>query len=86
MILPTKHLDLETSVVRVAAAVLQAVAQDLVVPYSELDQFVRSTVGESARLNLAPALGLLYLVGRLDYDADADAVIGLSRHAEAAAL
>lgn len=79
MIVPTKYLDLDTSIVRVAALTLATVREAGAVPYRELDERVEFEFGEQARLNIPPALGLLFTLGQLDYDAKADVVVGLKR-------
>jgi hypothetical protein len=81
MIRPTKYLDLNTCVLRVAAIVLSELRLSRAMPLDELDAIVRSRAGESARFNFLPALSFLFLTGKLDYDDDADAVL-LSKEQE----
>lgn len=75
MIRPTKYLDLNTCVLRVAAIMLSELRLSRAMPLNELDAIIRSRVGDSARFNFLPALSFLFLVGKLDYDDDADAVL-----------
>ena len=77
MIRPTKYLDLDTCVLRVAAIVLSELQLSRVVPLDELDIIVRSRAGEAARFNFLPALSFLFLVGRLDYDDNSDTILFL---------
>ena len=77
MIVPTKYLDLDTSLIRVAALTLSTLREMGAVPYRELNQRVEDELGDDARLNLPPALGLLYTLGQIDYDPGADAVVSL---------
>jgi hypothetical protein len=74
MIRPTKYLDLDTCVLRVAAVVLEEICGSSAMPIGEVTSRVCSRLGDTARLNLMPALGLLYLLGVLDYHDEADAV------------
>lgn len=76
MIFPTKYLDLDTSLIRVAAFILATLSHESAVHYQELDQNIASELGEAARINLTPALGLLFTLGKLDYDTDADVIVG----------
>lgn len=77
MILPTKYLDLDSSVLRVSAVVLRAMADGRATPFDEVDAAVRERAGSEARLNLVPALNFLFLAGKVDYDEDADAFVSL---------
>ena len=75
MIRPTKYLDLNTCVLHIAAIVLSELQLSRAIPLDELDAIVRSRAGDAARFNFLPALSFLFLVGKLDYDDNADAVL-----------
>ena len=52
-------------------------------PLPELEERVLSEAGDDARLNLVPALNVLFLLGRIDYDDDADAIVLLADEGKA---
>jgi hypothetical protein len=68
-------MDLKTSVLNIAAEILAELQRIRIISLEELDELIQSRVNESARVNFVPALSLLYLMGRIDYDSDADVVI-----------
>jgi len=82
MIRPTKYLDLNTCVLRTAAVMLSELQQSQAILLNELDMIVRSRIGETARFNFLPALSFLFLVGKLDYDDNADALFSLDDRRE----
>ena len=75
MILPTKYLDLETSVLRIAAFMLEETRREPVIRLPALAERVDSFAAGHARFNFFPALNLLYLSGQIEYDEDADVLI-----------
>lgn len=75
MIQPTKYMDLQSSVLNVAAEILQELQATRAIALDELDGLIRSRLGDSARFNFLPALNLLFLSGRLHYDESSDAVV-----------
>jgi hypothetical protein len=83
MIRPTKYLDLRVCVIRLATLMLSELSAARALPLPELEARVLDEAGDSARLNLVPALNLLFLLGRVDYDDEADAVVMLTEGAKA---
>jgi len=77
MIRPAKYLDLETCVVRVAALVIEELRASSILPLTELTARICSRLGDASRPNILPALGLLFLLGKLDYHDEGDAVYGI---------
>ena len=75
MIQPTKYMALEESVINVSAAILSELFRTKFIALNDLDGLIRARLGESARFNFLPAINLLYLTGKLDYDEASDAVI-----------
>lgn len=74
MIRPTKYLDLRTSVINVSTVIIEALLQSRRVTLTELDETVQIQVGPDARVNFLPALSLLFLLGKVDYDLSIDVV------------
>jgi hypothetical protein len=75
MIRPTKYLNLNTCVLRIAAQILLELRDARIIPLDELDATIRSQIGDTARFNFIPALSFLFLLGKLDYDDKADVVV-----------
>lgn len=75
MIQPTKYMALEECVINVSAAILLELFQTKVIALNDLDGLIRARLGESAKFNFLPAVNLLYLTGKLDYDEASDAII-----------
>lgn len=79
MIRPTKYMDLDSSVLNVAANLLLEMKTHPAVSLDELHGIVLTRMGEPASVNFLPALTLLYAVGKVDYDDTADAIYLLKR-------
>lgn len=67
MITPQKHMNLDVSVLRVAASMLKEVKKRRVIEFRQLRQKVVKSIGPDVDLVFLPALSLLYLLGRLEY-------------------
>lgn len=67
MLIPKKHLNLDVSVLRVSAIMLQELKKRGVVGFERLREKVIKRVGPDGELVFLPALNLLYLLGVLDY-------------------
>ena len=74
MIYPTKYIDLDTCVLRIAALILHELRQSSAIPVDELDHLVRSNIGDSARFNFLSTLNFLFLLGQIDYDEKSDTI------------
>jgi hypothetical protein len=84
VIRPAKYLDLTTSVVRIAAIVLEELQRRRSIHLRDLSDRIQAEVGERGLVNLIPSLNLLYLLGCLDYDGERDVVQSLVRPGSAA--
>jgi hypothetical protein len=78
MILPTKYLDLQVSVLRLAAFILEELAREPIVKLPDLAARVEEFAGERARFNFFPTLNLMFLAGQLDYDISGDLIVAPS--------
>lgn len=78
MIRPTKYMQVQTCSLRVAAIILANTRRLSAVPLAEIEDYVAHALGEPARVNVHPAINLLYLLGVIEYDSDADALVYLS--------
>jgi hypothetical protein len=79
MIIPSKHLDLERSVLRVSSEVLRALRKRRVMSHDALVRFIRGKVGDDGDIVVFPALNFLYLLGRLEYHIKTDTFEYLER-------
>lgn len=73
MIVPTKHLDLDRSLLRVSSEVLRFMKKKRIASYPAVVQFVKSKIGDDGDIVIGPALNFLFLIGRLEYRIKTDA-------------
>ena len=67
MIRPSKHLDLDRSVLRVMSVILYALRRRRMMEYDAVVRLIRTKVGDDGDVVVAPALNFLFLVGRIQY-------------------
>lgn len=67
MLTPRKHLDLNTSLLRVSAIMLKELHKRGVIEMAILKQRVVRRVGSNGELMFLPALNFLYLLGKVEY-------------------
>jgi hypothetical protein len=75
MIRPVKYFDLNSCVLNVAAFVVNELKQSGAMPLRELNEIVTARLGETAKFSFFSALSFLFLLGKLDYNGEVDAVI-----------
>jgi hypothetical protein len=75
VLLPTKHLDLNTCVFSTAVRVLSLLRGETAVKYDSLCTTLQEELGAIANVQFPLALSLLYLMGLAEYDEQADAVM-----------
>ena len=74
MLAPEKHLDLDTSVLRVSSLMLKELQKKGVVELEKLRGLVRRRAGDDAELSFSPSLSLLFLLGLIEYHLKNDTV------------
>jgi len=74
MLAPKKHLNLDVSVVRIAAIVLRELQRRGVMEFERLRATFVRRIGLDGDLSFLPALSFLYLVGRIEYHLHNDMV------------
>ena len=74
MLLPRKHLDLDTSVIRISAIMLRELGRKGVIEFEKLRATVIRRVGADGELMFLPALNFLYLIGKVEYHLKNDTV------------
>ena len=67
MLTARKHLDLDTSVLRLCSIVLKELTKRGVMELEKLRAIVVKRVGPDGDLQFIPALNLLFLLGCLEY-------------------
>lgn len=79
MIRPTKHLNLDTCVLRAAAVLLSRLHDERLCRFSDLRASLES-FGEDAEPIFMPTLHFLFLLGRIDYHPQTDSFEYLELH------
>ena len=74
MLTPRKHLDLDTSVLRISGLLLKEIQKRGVVEFEKLRTLVLRRTGPDGELAFFPALDLLFLLGRVDYHLKNDTI------------
>jgi hypothetical protein len=72
MLKPTKHLNLDTSVLYVSALLLKWLSRYRLMTYSDLYHRLENQLGIDARTVFLPTLSYLFLIKRLDYHGKTD--------------
>ena len=72
MLSPTKHLDLDRSVLWVSGIILSELKRRRVLSFEAVRKLIKRRVKDDNDIVLIPALSFLYLVGRLDYHLKTD--------------
>jgi len=72
MLIPSKHLDLEKSVIRVASEIVADLRRNRMMRYEAVVRLVKRRTGDDSDAILAPALSFLFLFGRIEYHAKND--------------
>lgn len=74
MLSAKKHLNLDTSVIRIAAIMLRELGRKGVVEFEKLRALVIRRVGPDGDVMFLPALSFLFLVGKVEYHLKNDTV------------
>lgn len=69
MLLPSKHLNLDLSPLRVASEIMVELRRRRALKYDAVLRLVKRRVGDDSDAVVAPALSLLFLLGRIEYHA-----------------
>lgn len=72
MITPTKHMNLDLSVLRVASILLTHLARYNIMQMDEVQKCVERHLGADGTLILGDALNFLYILGKVDYHTQTD--------------
>ena len=77
MLRPSKHTSLKYSIVNMSAQILKITSESGIIPYNELLQNLRLTIGEKAGENFVLSLSFLYIHGKIEYIRELDAIRAL---------
>lgn len=75
MITPHKYLDLNLSVLNLGGLILKLIKDQGAIKYDELLNQIIMDRGSNAKDVFLPALSFLYLMGKIDYKHDIDAIV-----------
>jgi len=67
MLTPRKHLNLDVSVLRISALMLRELSKRGVIELERLRTLTIRRTGPDGELSFLPALGFLFLVGKIEY-------------------
>jgi hypothetical protein len=74
MLTPRKHLDLESSLIRVASIMIKELHRRGIIDMPTLRRRVIKRIGANGEMMFLPALGFLFLLGRVDYHVQNDTI------------
>jgi len=74
MLTPKKHLDLDVSVMRIAAIMLRELSRRGVIEFEKLRGIIIRRVGPDGDLSFMPALSFLFILGRVEYHMKNDTI------------
>jgi hypothetical protein len=74
MLTPRKHLNLHVSVLRVSSIMLRELAKRGVIELERMRAIIVRRTGPDGELSFLPALGFLYLLGKVEYHLKNDTI------------
>lgn len=74
MIKPSKYMNLDLSVINIGGMILKSLSTCPIQKYDELEDYVVSLYGDSAKEVFLNSLSFLYLLGKINYRSKADAI------------
>jgi hypothetical protein len=74
MIAPHKYLDLNLSLINLGGLILTILKDESAVKYQELYERVLLARGDNAKEVFLPALGFLFLLGKIEYQKEIDTI------------
>lgn len=67
MIKPTKHMNLNQSVIKITADMLTIFKKQKIIEYTDLLNRLQRIYGEDVKYNFISCLNVLYLLGKIKY-------------------
>jgi hypothetical protein len=74
MLAPRKHLDLDVSVLRISTIMLRELNKRGVIELERMRAIIIRRTGADGELSFLPALGFLYLLGKVEYHLKNDTI------------
>jgi len=75
MLRPTKHMNLDISVLRISSCVIDILKKHKMIRHDELLEEVIQSIGSDARIIFVPSISFLYIIGLIDYDLKTDSFV-----------
>ncbi len=69
-----KHTNLKYSVIHISAKIIKFLLKNKIVKYDELHSYLSNTVGYEVKYIFVQSLSFLYLIGKIEYLIDLDAI------------
>lgn len=79
MLIPTKHMDVETCTLACAASIIEILGTQGPHKFDSLLTKVKKAVGDGGRFRFGLGLNLLFLMGLIEYFEDSDTFLLLSQ-------
>lgn len=67
MLIPTKHMDLDNSLIRISALIIKIIKRAKIIKCNELLDKLINSEGENVRYSFLPALNFIFLFGLIEY-------------------
>lgn len=74
MLTPTKHTNLDLSVLNIGGMIIKQLCACPILPYNELEEKVTYLMGDSVKPIFMNALSFLFLLGKINYKPQTDAI------------
>ena len=74
MITPTKHMNLDLSILRISSLILNHLRKRRIVTFDEALERVTNKVGKDAALVFSTALSFLFILGKVEYHLQTDSL------------
>jgi len=67
MLTPTKHMNLDNSLIRISALIIKIIKKSKIIKCNELLNKLINSEGENVRYSFLPALNFIFLFGLVEY-------------------
>lgn len=81
MIFPNKNTDPNLSIINVMYYVLEILMNNGAAPVSEIRNYVEHSISDDALPLVEPAINLLFILGKVEYNSEIDSIYYLSSKA-----
>lgn len=74
MLTPTKHMNLDLSVVGISSMLLKLLKKNRIMTFDEMLGYLSGRIGNDVKHVFVPALNFLYLLGMIEYHLSTDSI------------